>query len=556
MVHRFRIPDTYLLICGLLGCHRPCCYSVGGPDVQAQTDSCPEGQIWSLNRCTDVEETTCQTGYTYVADNGCVLIEEDTSACPSGYEMNGGRCQVTGQSCPAGEVWRDGSCQTRDEESCPAGQERVNGSCFQITDTVCPVGYSWSDSKNKCVDNSDDDDDDDDDSSSGTGTVPSPVVIVVNPGLTFSDDTLTVTEGGDGTYTVVLNTKPTADVTVTINDPSNTDVTIDPVTLTFTPENWDEPQTVTVTAAEDDDELHETATVTHTVSGGDYDSVTPSDLTVIVHDDDGTPGVTLSDSSLTVAEGGEVTYTAVLDAHPTADVTVTINDPSNTDVTTDPATLTFTPDNWDVPQTVTVSAKEDTDQLHETATVTHTVSGATEYDSVTAPDATVTVTDNDVPTLNAVVQESGGLAESESTTSTNVVLDVTFTRPYTIYRYGESTWHSLQGATSIKVEAFWQEDSGNANTISQNLWTDPRSAEDSVCLDIAPDAATKVYEIAQTVVLPAEPENAEPGNWELRLRVEFDGVEAGECNASDPTVPLTSVDASTWVENLEEEEDE
>ena len=365
---------------------------------------------------------------------------------------------------------------------------------------------------------------------------------------------LTVIEGGDDTYTVVLNTKPTADVTVTINDPSNPDVTTDPETLTFTPENWNVPQTVTVTAEEDDDELHEEGTVTHTVSGGGYDSVTPPDMTVIVHDDDGTPGVTISAAFLTVAEGGEETYTAVLDAQPTADVTVTINDPSNTDVTTDPATLTFTPDNWDEPQTVTVSAKEDTDQLHETATVTHTASGAAEYDSVTTADVTVTVTDNDVPTLNALLQESGGLAESESTTSTSVHLDVTFTRPYTIYKYGESTWHSLKGATSIKVEAFWQEDSGTASTISQNLWTDPRSEEGSVCLEIAPEETAKVYEIDQTVVLPVEPENAEPGTWKLRLRVEFDGVEAGECNASDPTVPETAVDASTWVDNLEEDE--
>ncbi len=301
MVQRFRIPATYLLVCAFLVVTSLLLF--GTSDVQAQTNSCPEGQIWSLNRCTDEEETTCQSGYTYVADNGCVLIEEDSSACPRGYEMSGGRCQVIGQSCPAGEVWRDGSCQVRDEQSCPAGQERVNGSCFQITDTVCPVGYSWSDSKDRCDEN---DDEDEDDSGSGagtgTGTGTGTVVTVVSPGLTFSDDTLTVTEGGDGTYTVVLNTKPTADVT------------IDPPTLTFTPENWNVPQTVTVTAAEDDDELHETATVTHTVSGGGYDSVAPSDLTVIVHDDDGTPGVTISDVSLTVAEGGEVTYTAVLDA--------------------------------------------------------------------------------------------------------------------------------------------------------------------------------------------------------------------------------------------------
>ena len=551
MVHRFRIPATYLLVCALLVVMSLLLF--GTFDVQAQTtNSCPEGQIWSLNRCTAEEETTCQTGYTYVADNGCVLIEEDASACPRGYEMTGGRCQVTGQSCPAGETWRDGSCQTRDEESCPAGQERVNGSCFQITDTVCPVGYSWSDSKSKCIDNNDDDDDDDDDSSSGTGTDPGTVVIVVSPGLTFSDDSLTVIEGGDDTYTVVLNTKPTSDVTVTIHDPSNPDVTTDPETLTFTPENWNVPQTVTVTAEEDDDELHEEGTVTHTVSGGGYDSVTPPDMTVIVHDDDGTPGVTISDAFLTVAEGGEETYTAVLEAQPTADVTVTINDPSNTDVTTDPATLTFTPDNWDEPQTVTVSAKEDTDQLHETATVTHTASGAAEYDSVTTADVTVTVTDNDVPTLNALLQESGGLAESESTTSTIVVLDVSFTRPYTIYKYDGASWHSLQGATSIKVEAFWQEDSGDASTISEVLWTDPRS-EGSVCLETTPDAAKRVYEIDQTLVLPAEPANADPGSWKLRLRVEFDGVEAGECNASDPTVPATAEAASTWVENLEED---
>ena len=159
MIQRYQTHCIFLLICGLLVAIS--LLWVGVPDVQAQaSNSCPEGQIWSLNRCTDVEETTCQSGYTYVADNGCVQIDEDSSACPSGYEMTGGRCQVIGQSCPAGETWRNGSCQTRDEQSCPAGQERVNGSCFQITDTVCPVGYSWSDSKDRCDDNDDDDNDD------------------------------------------------------------------------------------------------------------------------------------------------------------------------------------------------------------------------------------------------------------------------------------------------------------------------------------------------------------------------------------------------------------
>ena len=50
-----------------------------------------------------------------------------------------------------------------------------------------------------------------------------------------------VYEGGTGTYTVQLDTEPTGTVTVTVNDPTNTDVTTEPGTLAFTPDNWDEP---------------------------------------------------------------------------------------------------------------------------------------------------------------------------------------------------------------------------------------------------------------------------------------------------------------------------
>ena len=104
---------------------------------------------------------------------------------------------MVGQSCPAGEVWRDGSCQTRDEQSCPAGKERVNGSCFEITDTVCPVGYSWSDRKDRCDDDDDDDDEDDSgtDAGTGTGTGTGTVSIADLSVLSFSATSLTVDEG-------------------------------------------------------------------------------------------------------------------------------------------------------------------------------------------------------------------------------------------------------------------------------------------------------------------------------------------------------------------------
>ena len=387
---------------------------VGVPDVLAQASNpCPEGQIWSLNRCTDVEETTCQTGYTYVADNGCVQIEEEDAACPSGYVMEGGRCQREGQSCPVGETWRNGSCQTRDEESCPAGKERVNGSCFQITDTVCPVGHSWNDSKDRCEDNSPED-------QSGNSNTNS---VVVNWILTLSETTLTVDEGCNVTYTVAPKSEPSGDVTVTIGDPANTDVTAEPETLTFTVDNWDEPQTVTVTCAEDDDAVDDKATVTHTVDRPDRASVADRRLTIRVTDND-EAGVTLSESSFNVNEVCDETYTIQLDTEPSADVTVTIGDPANTAVTAEPTTLTFTPGDWDIPQTVTVSCAEDDNAVNEESIVTHRIRGG-DYEGVSAPDVTFTVTDND----------EAGLTLSESV----LPIDEGGTATYTIQLDSEPT---------------------------------------------------------------------------------------------------------------------
>ena len=78
----------------------------------------------------------------------------------------------------------------------------------------------------------------------GTPAVPT------TAGVTVSTMALMVTEEnttGD-TYTVVLDTQPTADVTVTVAGHSGTEVTPTPASLTFTTANWDTAQTVTVTA--------------------------------------------------------------------------------------------------------------------------------------------------------------------------------------------------------------------------------------------------------------------------------------------------------------------
>ena len=294
-------------------------------------------------------------------------------------------------------------------------------------------------------------------------------------GVTVTPASLAIDEGSTGTYTVELNTQPTATVRVTINDPTdNTDVTASPARLTFTTSNWSTAQTVTVSAAEDGDASQDTATVTHTVSGGDYGSVTADDVAVTVTDDD-TPGVTVAPTSLTVAEGGTGTYTVVLDTQPTGTVTVLILDlTANTDVTTNSSSLTFTTTTWNTAQTVTVSAAEDADAANDTATLTHNPSGA-DYDSVSNAELAVTVTDDDtrgvtVTPLSLTVNEGG-------TNTYTVVLDTQPTAAVTV-TIVDPTDNADVTANPASL-TFFTSDWDTAQTVTVSAVEDDDSARDT-----------------------------------------------------------------------------
>ena len=108
------------------------------------------------------------------------------------------------------------------------------------------------------------------------------------PGVSVLPTALTVTEEdtAGASYTVVLDSQPTADVTVTVAGHSGTEVTPNPTSLTFTTSNWGTPQTVTVTAAADANLVNETVTLTHSAASadGNYNSITIDDVTVTVND--------------------------------------------------------------------------------------------------------------------------------------------------------------------------------------------------------------------------------------------------------------------------------
>ena len=108
-------------------------------------------------------------------------------------------------------------------------------------------------------------------------------------GLTVTPADLSLTEGGSGQYEVRLDSQPLHPVTITIAS-SNPDVEA-PTPLSFTADNWNQFQAVTVTVAHDDDATDESATVTHTAESGDlnYQGIPVPSVSVSVSDDDNQP---------------------------------------------------------------------------------------------------------------------------------------------------------------------------------------------------------------------------------------------------------------------------
>ncbi len=84
---------------------------------------------------------------------------------------------------------------------------------------------------------------------------------------------LRVREGGSASYTVNLVKAPTADVTIAVtrNATGDADLMVNPASLTFTSTTWRTRQTVTVSAAVDDDAVNGLATFAHAATSTDTD---------------------------------------------------------------------------------------------------------------------------------------------------------------------------------------------------------------------------------------------------------------------------------------------
>ncbi len=184
-------------------------------------------------------------------------------------------------------------------------------------------------------------------------------------GFTVNPTELTTSEvGGSAEFRVQLNAQPTADVTIGLTSDNTAEGRVSTNSLTFTPANYNEPQTITVSGVDDlvadGPQPYKIFTAAAVSTDANYNNLDPDDVTVSNSDNE-TPGITVNPTAgLTTGESGsQANFTVVLNTQPLADVTIGLNSDNVAEGRVSTNSLTFTPANWNTPQQVTVTGVED-----------------------------------------------------------------------------------------------------------------------------------------------------------------------------------------------------
>lgn len=229
-------------------------------------------------------------------------------------------------------------------------------------------------------------------------------------GIVLADATgLTTSESGTtATFGVSLAAAPRADVTIAVTSQDTSEVAVSSslATLTFTAANWSTAQRVTLVGQDDtvvDGNIALAVTLDPSTSAdAAYQALAPVSVPVTNNDND-TPGLNVTPTSLNTAEGGgAVTFTVQPTTQPAASIIVSITSGDTSEGTLSPAQLTFTAANWATAQTVTVTPVDDTDQdgtLTYSIALSLSMSTEASYAALAALSVTVANADNDTPGL-------------------------------------------------------------------------------------------------------------------------------------------------------------
>ncbi|MBK9497992.1 MAG: DUF1554 domain-containing protein [Leptospiraceae bacterium] len=215
--------------------------------------------------------------------------------------------------------------------------------------------------------------------------------------LTPTAGLITTESGLTASFTVVLDSLPTANVVIPISSSNTAEGTVSITSLTFTPANYNTPQTVFVNGVNDaiaDGSISYKILTGNAIStDANYNGLDPSDVDVINADNDSI-GITVSAISGNTNESGlTASFTVRLNSAPTANVTIPISSSNTAEGTVSTAILTFTPANYNTPQTVFVNGVDDSvadGNINYNIVIGNSTSGDASYHGLNPADLTLT----------------------------------------------------------------------------------------------------------------------------------------------------------------------
>lgn len=296
-------------------------------------------------------------------------------------------------------------------------------------------------------------------------------------------DSISSEDGTNASFSVVLSTQPTSDVTINMTSSNIAEGVLLNNSLTFTPSNWNQRQRVDIQGVDDSlDDGNVAYNITFdplTSSDSFYSSYQIDSITLTNNDNEVVPSntivVTQKDSLITSEDGSTIRFGVSLGSQPTVDETVSIVfsnanvwiDSLNRDTSLEHElstnSLTFTTSNWNEEQIVTVTGLDDSvfdgtkteylifhtstsrpDQLlyisnsdNEGDAISYSLSSNSISESGTSSELTISL--NAQPTANVTVYISS-LDTTEATVDTSTL---TFTT---------SNWDTSQSITITGVD--------------------------------------------------------------------------------------------------------
>ncbi|MBQ9394118.1 MAG: hypothetical protein IJU23_01200 [Proteobacteria bacterium] len=410
------------------------CKDLCGTEVCGEDKVCDEATQTCIDKVVDpcatvncLANQTCMNGRCY--DDGCLITGEDGSVsemtCDEGQECSKGACidslcKTLKEPCADGWQCIKGICEETAclTQHCNEGQSCRGGNCIdnECLDVTCNDGKVCSKGNclyPKCIDKE----------ACATGKTcneEGDCVYIANPAISLDEpsDKTTDEKGKTISLALHLNNAPSQEVRVTCEvvpefDPKEVEVSCGEIV--FNADNWQHEQSIIVTGVEDyllDGNKKYTIKVTTTSEDKDFDALIAESVE-LTNLDTTKPGFVLSETSLLTYEdqtADPAKFTIALASIPSSDVSLKVASSDDTEGTVSTNSLTFTKDNWNVPQEITVTGVDDAEadgNQNYTVYFVPATSKDNSYQGLQAPPVKVTNVDNDKPGMSMNLQSDG-----------------------------------------------------------------------------------------------------------------------------------------------------